>query len=345
MFRFESPEYLYLLLFIPALIVLYFYATYKKSRRLREYGDVNIMSQLMPNVSKHRPITKFIIMLIVIGLLSVLIARPQFGTKAENVKRNGIEIMIAMDISNSMYARDVQPSRLERAKMLVSQLVDKLENDKIGFIVFAGDAFTQLPITSDYISAKMFLDNISPALIQQQGTAIGSAVSLATRSFTPQKGIGKMIILITDGENHEPGAEDAVTEAQKKGIEVCVLGIGMPNGAPIPIPGRSDYLRDSQGNAVVTKLDETMCRTLAKLGKGIFARVDNSDSAQKAIEGEIDKSAKADINSKIYSEYNEQFQAIAWLILLLLIADILVIDYKNPRFKNIHLFSNKLIKK
>jgi Ca-activated chloride channel family protein len=345
MFRFESPEYLYLILLVPALAALYVYSIYTQKKRLRTYGDPELMAQLMPNVSHHRPLVKYILMLCVVGLLAVLIARPQFGTKAENVKRNGIEIMIALDISNSMYARDVQPSRLERAKMLVSQLVDKLDNDKIGFIVFAGDAFTQLPITSDYVSAKMFLDNISPALIQQQGTAIGSAVSLATRSFTPEKKVGKMIILITDGENHEPGAEDAVQDAQKKGIEVCVLGVGMPNGAPIPLPGRSDYLRDAQGSTVVTKLDEQMCRQLAQLGKGVFVRVDNTDTAQKAIEGEIDKMAKADINTKIFSEYNEQFQAIAWLILLLLIADVLLLDYKNPLFKNVHLFSNKLINK
>lgn len=284
-------------------------------------------------------------MLCVIGLFSVLLARPQFGTKAENVKRNGVEIIIALDISNSMYARDVKPSRLERAKMLVSQLVDQLDNDKVGFIVFAGDAFTQLPITSDFVSAKMFLDNISPALIQRQGTAIGTAVDMATHSFTPQKGIGRAIILITDGENHEPGAEDAVKEARKKGIEVCVLGVGMPDGGPIPLPGRSDFLRDGQGNVVVTRLDENMCRQLAQLGKGIYVRVDNTDVAQKAIDSEIDKMAKADINSKVFSEYNEQFQAIAWLILLLLVADLLILEYKNPMFKNIRLFSNKLIKR
>jgi Ca-activated chloride channel family protein len=168
---------------------------------------------------------------------------------------------------------------------------------------------------------------------------------MATHSFTPQKGIGRAIILITDGENHEPGAEDAVKEARKKGIEVCVLGVGMPDGGPIPLPGRSDFLRDGQGNVVVTRLDENMCRQLAQLGKGIYVRVDNTDVAQKAIDSEIDKMAKADINSKVFSEYNEQFQAIAWLILLLLVADLLILEYKNPMFKNIRLFSNKLIKR
>ena len=202
MFRFEEPAYLYLLLLLPALVIFYLYSNLKRRRRLREFGDPELMAQLMPSVSKHRPDAKYILMLCIVGLLSVLLARPQFGTKAENVKRKGIEIVIALDISNSMYAQDVVPSRLERAKLLVSQLVDQLDNDKVGFIVFAGDAFTQLPITSDFVSAKMFLDAISPTMIQRQGTAIGAAINLATRSFTPQKGIGRAIVLITDGENH-----------------------------------------------------------------------------------------------------------------------------------------------
>jgi Ca-activated chloride channel family protein len=345
MFRFENPAYLYLLLLIPILLAFYIYSNYKKREALRKYGDPELMSQLMPSVSVHRPMVKYILMLCAVGLFSVLLARPQFGTKAEDVKRRGVEIIIALDISNSMYAHDVQPSRLQRAKMLVSQLVDQLDNDKVGFIVFAGDAFTQLPITSDFVSAKMFLESISPAMIQRQGTAIGNAVSLATRSFTPQKGVGRAIILITDGENHEPGAEDAVKEAQKKGIEVCVLGVGLPNGGPIPLPGSRDYLRDAQGNTVITRLDENMCRQLAQIGKGIYVRVDNTDTSQKMIDAEIDKMAKADMNSKVFSEYNEQFQAIAWLILLLLVADVVLMDYKNPLFKNIRLFSNKLIKK
>lgn len=345
MFRFEEPVYLYILLLIPILIVFYIYSCYKKKKRMQIFGDPELMDQLMPAVSKYRPDIKYYIMLCIIGLMTVLLARPQFGVKAENVKRNGVEIMIALDISNSMYARDVQPSRLERAKMLVSQLVDQLDNDKVGFIVFAGDAFTQLPITSDIVSAKMFLESISPSMIQKQGTAIGSAIKLATHSFTAQKGIGRAIILITDGENHEPGAEDAVKDAQSRGIEVCVLGVGLPNGGPIPLPGRNDFMRDASGNAVVTRLDENMCRELAQLGKGVYVRVDNTDVAQKTINGEIDKMAKANINSKVFSEYNEQFQAIAWLILLLLIADLCVLDYKNPLFKNIRLFSNKFVKK
>ena len=183
MFRFEEPTYLYLLLLLPFLAVFYLYSNYRRRKNIRRFGDPVLLAQLMPDVSKYRPDIKFWIIFVVIGLFSVLLARPQFGSKQETVKRKGVEVIIALDISNSMLAQDVQPSRLEKAKRLISRLVDELDNDKIGMIVFAGDAFTQLPITSDYISAKMFLESISPSLISKQGTAIGEAINLAVRSF------------------------------------------------------------------------------------------------------------------------------------------------------------------
>ena len=341
MFRFEEPTYLYLLLLLPFLAAFYIYSNYKRKKAIRSFGDPLLLAQLMPEVSKYRPDIKFWLLFAVIGLFSVLLARPQFGSKLETVKRKGVEVIIALDISNSMLAQDIQPSRLEKAKRLVSKLVDELDNDKVGMIVFAGDAFTQLPITSDYISAKIFLESITPSLISKQGTAIGQAISLATRSFTPQEGVGRAIIVITDGENHEGGAVEAAKVAAEKGIQVNVLGIGLPDGAPIPIEGSNDFRRDRDGNVIVTRLNEAMCQEIAKDGKGIYVRVDNTNSAQKAINQEINQMAKTDVESKIYTEYNEQFQVIAWLIMLLLIAEILILDRKNPLFKNIHLFSNK----
>ncbi|WP_294532118.1 VWA domain-containing protein [uncultured Bacteroides sp.] len=341
MFRFGEPAYLYLLLLLPFLAAFYFYSNYRRRRNIRRFGDPELLAQLMPNVSKYRPDVKFWIVLVAIGLFSVLLARPQFGSKLETVKRKGVEVMIALDISNSMLAQDVQPNRLEKAKRLISRLVDKLDNDKVGMIVFAGDAFTQLPITTDYISAKMFLESINPSLISKQGTAIGEAITLAARSFTPQEGVGRSIIVITDGENHEGGALEAAKEAAKKGIQVNVLGVGMPDGAPIPVEGGKDYRRDKDGNVIVTRLNESMCQEIAKEGKGIYVRVDNSNAAQKAISAEINKMAKSDVESKVYTEFNEQFQAVAWIILLLLLADCMILECKNPLFKNIHLFSDK----
>ena len=343
MFRFEEPAYLYLLLLLPVLAALYLYSNYRRRKAIRKFGDPELMAQLMPDASRYRPDVKFSIVLMAIGLFSLLLARPQFGSKLETVKRQGIEVMIALDISNSMLAEDVQPSRLEKAKRLVAQLVDRMQNDKVGMIVFAGDAFTQLPITSDYISAKMFLESINPSLITKQGTAIAAAINLATRSFTPQEGVGRAIIVITDGENHEGGVSEAIKTATEKGIQVNVLGVGMPDGAPIPVEGTNDYRRDRDGNVIVTRLNEPMCQEIAKEGKGIYVRVDNTNNAQRAISREIDKMAKADVETQVYTEFNEQFQAVAWLILLLLMAEMLITERKNPLFRNIHLFSNKNI--
>ena len=341
MFRFEEPTYLYLLLLLPFLAAFYLYSNYRRRKAIRKFGDPVLMAQWMPDVSKYRPDVKFWLVFAAIGLFAVLLARPQFGSKLETVKRQGVEVMIALDISNSMLAQDVQPSRLEKAKRLVAQLVDKMENDKVGMIVFAGDAFTQLPITSDYISAKMFLESINPSLISKQGTAIGAAINLATRSFTPQEGVGRAVIVITDGENHEGGAVEAAKAAAEKGIQVSVLGVGMPDGAPIPVEGTNDFRRDRDGNVVVTRLNEQMCQEIAQAGDGIYVRVDNSNAAQKVIAQEINKMAKADVETQVYTEFNEQFQAVAWIILLLLLAEMLILERKNPLFRNIHLFKKE----
>ena len=342
MFRFEEPAYLYLLLLLPLLAAFYLYSNYRRRKAIRKFGDPILMAQLMPDVSKYRPDVKFWLVFAAIGLFTVLLARPQFGSKLETVKRQGVEVMIALDISNSMLAQDVQPSRLQKAKRLVAQLVDKMQNDKVGMIVFAGDAFTQLPITSDYISAKMFLESIDPSLISKQGTAIGAAINLAARSFTPQEGVGRTVIVITDGENHEGGAVEAAKEAAEKGMQVFVLGVGSPDGSPIPAEdGSNNFRRDKDGNVIVTRLNEQMCQEIAQAGNGIYVRVDNTNGAQKAISQEINKMAKADVETQVYTEFNEQFQAVAWIILLLLLAEMLILERKNPLFRNIHLFSNK----
>ena len=341
MFRFADPNFLYLLILLPFLVALYLYSNYHRRQNIRKYGDPALLKGLMPTISKYRPDIKFWLTFAALTLVILMLARPQFGSKMETVKRSGVEAVIALDISNSMLAEDVTPSRLDKSKKLISRLVDTFNNDKVGLIVFAGDAFTQLPITSDYISAKMFLESIDPSLISKQGTAIGAAINLASRSFTPQEGVGRAIIVITDGENHEGGAVEAAKAAAEKGIQVNVLGVGMPEGAPIPAEGTNDYRRDRDGNVIVTRLNEQMCQEIAKSGNGIYVRVDNTNGAQKAISQEINKMAKADVETQVYTEFNEQFQAVAWIILLLLLAEMLILERKNPLFRNIHLFSNK----
>jgi Ca-activated chloride channel family protein len=268
-----------------------------------------------------------------------VIARPQFGSKMETVKRQGVETVIALDISNSMLAEDVTPSRLAKSKKLISRLVETFNNDKVGLVVFAGDAFTQLPITTDYVSAKMFLSSINPSLITTQGTDIGAAIRLAMKSFTPTEGVGRAIVVITDGENHEGGALEAAKEAAEKDMRVFVLGVGSPNGSPIPTEeGSQDFRRDNEGNVIVTRLNEQMCQEIAQAGNGVYVRVDNSNNAEKVLNEEIAKLAKSDVESQVYTEFDEQFQVLAWMALILLVIEMVILERKNPLFKNVRIF-------
>ena len=338
MFRFENPTYLLLLIVLPVLAVIFIWSNIKRKRNLKAYGDPELLSAMMPDVSPARYNLKFWLTFAALFFLIIVAARPQFGTKMETVKRQGIETVIALDISNSMLAQDVAPSRLEKSKKIISKLVDVMQDDKIGLIVFAGEAFIQLPITSDFISAKMFLESISPELIASQGTDIRAAINMATRSFTPREDVGRAIIIITDGENHEGGAEEAAKEAASKGMLVYVLGVGSPEGSPIPVGGANEYRKDKDGNVIVTKLNEQMCQEIAKAGGGAYIRVDNTNAAQKLLQKEIDKLAKADLETTVYSNFDEQFQVIAWIAFILLLLELLILLKKNPLFKNIKLF-------
>jgi len=337
MFRFEDPIYLYALVLIPLLAILRFLLIRQQKKRLRKFGDRELVRQLTPNVSRFRPLVKYSLLLTALALLIVMIARPQFGTKINREKRTGIETIIALDVSNSMLAEDVAPSRLDRSKMMVENLVDNFTNDKIGLIVFAGDAFIQLPITSDYVSAKMFLSSISPSMIATQGTDIAKAISMASHSFTQQEGVGKAIIVITDGEDHEGGALEAAKEAKDKGMRVYILGVGSTKGAPIPT-GNGDYMKDNTGQTVMTGLNEQMCREIAQAGGGAYIHVENNSNAQDQLDHELSKLAKKEIESTVYSDYDEQFQAVGIIVLLLLIVEICILEIKNPLLKNVSLF-------
>ena len=340
MFRFEEPIYLYLLAVIPVLALVRWLLERKQHKRLRKFGDPELLSQLMPDVSRWRPAAKFWTLEAALALLIVMIARPQMGTRISHDKRTGIETIIAMDISNSMLAEDVTPSRLDRTKMMVENLVDNFTDDKIGLIVFAGDAFVQLPITSDYVSAKMFLSDIHPSLMATQGTDIATAINMATNSFTQQQGVGKAIIVVTDGEDHEGGALEAAKDAKKKGMRVYVLGVGSPNGAPIPL-GNGNYMKDRTGNTVMTKLNEEMCRQVAEAGGGAYIHVDNNSNAQQQLDNELSKLTKKEMQSTIYSDYDEQFQAFGIIALILLIIEICILDRKNPLARRINIFGRR----
>lgn len=338
MFRFENPVYLYALAIIPLLAILYYYSNYRRRRRLKKYGDLALLKELMIDVSAWRPQVKVWLLLLALASLIIASARPQFGTKIDTTERNGIEAIIAIDVSNSMLANDVRPSRLDKAKMLVSNMVDEMKDDKIGLIVYAGQAFVQLPITNDYVSAKMFLDGIDPSMISVQGTDIATAIDLSMKSFTQKKDISRAIFLITDGEDNEGGAVEAAKEAAKRGIRVYVLGVGSPDGAHIPIPGTAQYFIDDAGNPVVSRLSEEMCRQIAHAGNGAYIYVDNSSSAQKELSRYVDKLAKAKLESQIYSEFDEQYQGFLILALLFLFLDLCLLERKNHIMQNFHLF-------
>ncbi|MDR3267184.1 MAG: VWA domain-containing protein [Tannerella sp.] len=338
MFRFAHPEFLYLLLIIPLLAVFYLYIAKARKKAVKKYGSPDLLSTLMPESSSKRKTLKYFLFLVALTSILFIIAGPQFGLKLETVKRQGIEVMVCLDVSNSMLAEDISPNRLEKAKQMLSRLTDDLNNDKMGLIVFAGEAFTQLPITSDYISAKMFLSSINPSMVSTQGTAIEAAINLAMRSFTPDEKTSKAIILITDGETHEGDAVQAAKNAAEAGIKVNIVGIGLPKGVPIPI-NRNDYMRDNQGNVVVTQLNEAMCQEIAKAGNGLYVRADNTNGALKALQNELDKMSKSDVESQVYSEYDEQFPTIAWIALMLLVLELLIFERKNRIFSKVKLFS------
>ena len=329
MFRFDNPTYLWLLLLIPLLAMIYLYSLRQSKRRLKRFGSLKLMHQLSPMASPRRKLIKFVLAELILTLLILIVARPQIGNKiANNTSREGIEVIMALDISNSMLATDVVPSRLDKSKLMVEGLMNKFTKNKLGLIVFAGDAFVQLPITSDYVSAKMFLDNINPSLIGTQGTDIGKAINLAMHSFTPNTQTGKAIVVITDGEDNEGGAEAMAKQAQEKGIKVFILGIGSTQGTTIPMPNGED-LRDANGNIVKTHLNEEMCKNIADAGHGVYIHVDNSSVADALLERELGKLQKGEINNVVYSDYDEQFQAFALLAVLSLIIDVFILERKR----------------
>ena len=337
MFRFENPIYLWLLLIIPILIIMKIMMWYVQRKKLSRIGNPTLLKELMPDISRFRPWVKFLLLITALSSLILALARPQFGSKISHEKRNGIEAIIALDISNSMLAQDVQPSRLDKSKLMIENLINSFINDKIGLVVFAGEAYVQLPITSDYVSAKMFLSDITPSLISAQGTDIARAIRVSLSSFTQQKGVGKAIILITDGEDNEGGALEAVKEAKEKGVNVFILGVGDSKGAPIPL-GNGEYLKDNHGQTVMTALNENMCKEIAQAGSGTYIHIDNTSLAQEQLNNELSKLQKGDSDAVVYSEYNEQFQIVALLSFILLLIEVCLLERKNPLFKRFNLF-------
>ena len=335
MFQFSHHEYLYVLALIPLFTVLFAWVLFMRKKRLQRFGDTELVSRLMPDASTRKPVVKFVLLMIAYTFIVLGVASPRFGTKLQESKRTGVEIIIALDVSNSMMAEDIQPNRLERAKQAVSRLIDRFVDNKIGLIVFAGEAYTQLPITADYVSAKMFLSTISSDIVPVQGTAIGAAINLATNSFSPTSETGKAIIVITDGENHEDNPVQAAEEAIKRGINVYAIGVGSTQGTPIPVrtaSGQRDFMKDRAGNTVMSKLDEKTLQETAMAGKGVYVRATTANMGLNNVYDEINKLEKAEFETKNYAEFAEMFQWPFGIALLFLLAELLISNRKN-RFR------------
>ncbi len=342
MFRFGNPEYLWLFAALPLLLALYIFLNIRKKKDVQKMGALSMLKRMMPELSLKRSYLKF---WLIFGALCVgifLLARPQFGTKVELVEKEGIELAIAIDVSNSMLAEDVSPNRLARAKQILTRLIDVRRNDKVALIVFAGEAYVQMPLTSDTQSAKIFLNTIDPSLVPIQGTAIAQAIRLGMSSFSSDQDISKAMIIITDGEDHEGNAVDIAAEAAQAGVTINVVGIGSPDGSPIPaLEYGSNFMTDNEGNVVISRLNEEMGMEIAQSGQGLYVRADNSNTAVRALEARLDELETGATTSLSYSEYDEKFPIMAWILLAILLIEILIYDKKNPLFRNVRLFERE----
>ena len=343
MFRLSHPQFLYLLLLIPLLVMLFVYARKSKKKALASFGDMNLVLRLIPEYSGTREILKFLVwtvawMLIVIGLCD-----PQTGSKLEKIKRKGVDMVFALDVSNSMMAQDITPNRLERAKQAIVHLLGKLENDRVGLVVFAGKSYTQMPLTTDYSATRLFLSNINPGMIPVQGTAIGNAIETSASAFGINKQ-SKAIIVITDGENHEDNAIESAQEVAGKGIRVYTIGIGLPEGAPIPVfSGNTQigYKKDASGITVITRINEPMLQEIAKAGRGIYVQANNSQSGVQEVFDQINKLEKAEYNEAFFSDYEDRFQFFILAALILIFGEVLIAERKGRLAGKIKLFNTK----
>ncbi|MBQ2395128.1 MAG: VWA domain-containing protein [Alistipes sp.] len=336
MFRFANPELLYLLAIVPAAIIGYILAVVSRRRALARFGNVATVRELISGVSSARNHLKFTLFITAITLVIFAAARPQFGSKLREEKSEGVEMMIVVDVSNSMLAEDFEPSRLERTKYAIDKLFEGLNQERVGVIVFAGEAKVQLPITSDYRMAQAFAKRISPNLVSEQGTSIGKALSMAMMSFAGDSDRSRAVILITDGETHDSNALAVAKQAAEMGVKIFTIGIGTPEGAPISING--DFIRDAKGEMVVSKLNESMLEEIASTTDAAYVRASKQSIGLEEIVQKINELEKGELTTLRFEEYNEQFHYLLWIALALLLVEFLLLDRKNPLLARFNIF-------
>lgn len=336
MLRFANTEYLYLLLLVPLMAVVFYLVAARRKRVLARFGSESAIARLMPDRSSAKLSLKFWLFQLAFVMMVLAVARPQKGSKLREVEREGVEIMIAMDVSNSMLATDLSPNRLERTKYAVGRVIEGLDEERVGVIIFAGDAYVQLPLTSDMLTAKNFVERISTNQVTKQGTALGAAISLSSSAFSSASEGSRVVVLVSDGENHEDDALLAAQLAAEQGITIYTIGVGSPEGAPIPFEG--DYIRDEKGEMVVSKLDEQTLQQVAALTGGAYVRATNASVGFEEIIDLVNKTEKAKLSIEIFEEYNEMYHIPLMASLVLLLLEFVVLPRRNRVLSRWNLF-------
>ena len=336
MFRFANAEYLYLLILIPVLVALLGVASLRRRHLLRRFGNIEIIKTLIPDFSQARLRLKVAIYLVALSLLIVAAARPQLGSKLREEKAKGVEMMLVVDVSNSMLAEDFEPNRLERTKYAINRLFEGLQQERVGLVAFAGEPKVQLPITSDYRMAQAFARRLSTSLVAEQGTDVARALELAMLSYSSQSERSRVMVLITDGENHEADAVAQARKAAALGIKIYTIGIGTPEGAPIQIDG--EFIKDEDGEMVVSKLGEQMLEEIAAVTDAAYVRATKQSIGLEEIVKSINDMEKAELTTLRYEEYNEQYQWLVAVALALLLLEGIILPRRNPRLRRFNIF-------
>ena len=336
MFRFANPHLLWLLLVVPVMVIAFAILLRLRKRSLRHFGNIEVVKSLLRDVSSWRVHAKFILFATAFSALVVAAARPQFGAKLREEKREGVEMMFVVDVSNSMLAEDFTPNRLDRTRYAIDKLFASLNQDRVGVVVFAGEAKVQLPITTDYRMARNFAKRLSPSLVEVQGTDLSDAIDLASLSFSQREGASRVMILITDGEAHDADALASAERASEQGIRLFAIGIGSPQGAPIKIGG--EFIKDEKGEMVVSRLNEELLQKITEKGNGAYIRASNAEFGLSEIVNEVEKMEKSELSTLRFDEYNEQFYWILWVVVGLLLLEGLLLDRRNPRLRKFNIF-------
>lgn len=336
MFRFANPHLLWLLALVPVMITTFVVLLRLRKRSLKRFGNIDTVKSLVRDVSSWRIYTKFTLLLLAFSAMVFAAARPQFGAKLREEKVEGVEMMFVVDVSNSMLAEDLTPNRLDRTRYAIDKLLTNMSQDRVGVVVFAGEAKVQLPITSDYRMARSFTKRLSPSLVSVQGTELSDAIELATLSFSQREGASRVMILITDGEAHDAGAIQAAERAAQRGVRIFAIGVGSPQGKPIQIDG--EFIKDERGEMVVSRLNEELLQQITQTANGAYIRATNAEFGLSDIVDEIEKMEKSESSQLSFEEYNEQFHWIVWIALALLLLEGLLLDRRNPKLRRFNIF-------